>query len=224
MLPRKRLLSSNGGGKSTRTEKGALTIRAPVTGVVLRRLQESEAVVPAGAPLLEIADRADLEIATDYLTTDAVKMRPGMPVVIEHWGGGDLLKGRVRRIDPSGFTKVSALGVEEQRVWVVTDFDEPQQAWQILGDAFRVETRIVVWSSNSALQVPSNALFRRQNEWHVYVVAAGRARQRKIVISHQNDMATEVQSGLSEGDEVVAYPSDQIEDGTRVTAQLSKNE
>ena len=176
--------------------------------------------MPAGEPLLELANRANLEVVSDYLTADAVKIRAGMPVLIDQWGGGEPLKGRVRRVDPPGFTKVSALGVEEQRVWVVVEFEDPYRAWAALGDAFRVETRIVVWHGRQVLQVPTSALFRQADQWQAFVVEHGRAHRRHVIIGHRNDLAAEVLSGLSEGERVVLHPSDQVQEGTRVTERL----
>lgn len=138
-----------------------VVVRAPVDGVVLQRLRESETVVPAGDPLLELADPADLEIVSDLLSTDAVRVDPGDPVHIERWGGDVPLRGRVRRVEPYGFTKISALGVEEQRVNVVIDFVDPRAAWEELGDGYRVEIRVVVWSEEGVVKVPTSALFRR---------------------------------------------------------------
>jgi HlyD family secretion protein len=195
----------------------ALLVRAPVTGVVLRRLHESQAVVPAGQPLLELANRTDLEIASDYLTSDAVKIRAGMPVLIDQWGGGEPLKGRVRRVDPAGFTKVSALGVEEQRVWVVVELEDPYGTWATLGDAFRVQTRIVIWHDSRVLQVPTSALFRESDQWQAFVVKHGRAHRQPVIIGHRNALAAEVRSGLSVGERVIVHPSDQVEEGVRVT-------
>ena len=151
-----------------------ILLRSPVDGVVLRRLRESESVVPAGEPLLEVGDPVNLEIVSDLLSTDAVQVKAGQSVLIEQWGGTDALHGTVRRVEPSGFTKISALGVEEQRVNVVVDFTDPQEAWQALGDGFRVEVRIVVWDSEEALKVPTSSLFREDGEWAVFVVQEGR--------------------------------------------------
>ena len=138
-----------------------VAVKSPADGVVLRRLRESESVVPAGEPLLEVADPAELEIVSDLLSSDAVKVSAGDPVRIEQWGGDAVLDGRVRRVEPSGFTKISALGVEEQRVNVIVDFTDPRAAWDQLGDGYRVELAIVVWQDDDVLQVPTSALFRR---------------------------------------------------------------
>jgi len=200
---------------------GTIRLRSPVDGVILKRLRESEAAVSKGEPLLEVADPADLEVAADFLSTDAVKIRPGMPVRIDQWGGETVLRGRVRRVEPSGFMKISALGVEEQRVWVVVDFADPQAAWESLGDEYRVEVRVVVWEGESALQVPTSSLFRHDGDWAVFAVEDGRARLRMVDIGWRNGLQAEVLSGLEEGMAVIAHPSDAVADGVRVTERQS---
>jgi len=196
-----------------------LEIRAPVTGVVLRRLRESEAVVPAGEPLLEIADPTDLEIVSDYLSTDAVQMRPGMPVEIDRWGGPQPLQGAVRLIEPYGFMKVSALGVEEQRVNVHVQFEDPRAAWQKLGDGYRVETRVIIWQRKNVLKVPVSSLFRVGDQWAVYVDRGGRAAQQIVKIGRRNDLEADVTGGLREGGQVVLHPPDTLTSGTRIEAR-----
>jgi HlyD family secretion protein len=193
-----------------------LQIHAPVTGVVLQRLRESEAVVPAGEPLLEIADPADLEVVSDYLSTDAVEMRPGMPVEIDRWGGDRVLEGAVRLVDPHGFTKVSALGVEEQRVNVITRFVQPRTDWSVLGDGYRVETRVIVWQRSGVLKVPESSLFRRGEKWAVFVDENGRARERTIEVGRRNGLEAEVVKGLSEGERVVLHPPENLTPGARI--------
>jgi HlyD family secretion protein len=193
-----------------------LEIRAPVTGVVLQRLHESEAVVPAGEPLMELADPADLEVVSDYLSTDAVQMRPGMPVDIDRWGGGRTLQGVVRLVEPRGFLKVSALGVEEQRVNVITRFEDPSGAWRALGDGYRVETRVTIWSRDDALRVPIGGLFRLGDGWAAFVVEDGRARVRTVEIGHRGALDTEVLKGLQEGEAVIVHPPDTLADNGRV--------
>jgi HlyD family secretion protein len=196
-----------------------LLLRSPVTGVVLRRLRESRAVVPAGEPLVEVADRADLEIVADYLSSDAVQIKPGMPVHIDQWGGGATLAGAVQRVEPSGFMKVSALGVEEQRVWVVVEFADPYRAWESLGDGYRVETRAVVWRGEDVLRLPTSALFRHGERWAVFVLHAGRARLTEVSIGHRSALQAEVTAGVELGDRVVVHPSDAVVNGVRVRPQ-----
>jgi HlyD family secretion protein len=193
-----------------------IVIRAPVTGVVLKRLRESEAVVPAGEPLLEIGDPGNLEIVSDLLSTDAVKISVGNPVLIDGWGG-DTLEGRVRRIEPSGFTKVSALGVEEQRVNVIVDFDKPTVTGNGLGDGYRVEVRIVISAAENVLKVPISALFRVGDEWALYEVEDGRAVRRTVTIGQRNNLEAEVLSGIQDGKTIVVHPSDAIAAGVRVS-------
>lgn len=196
---------------------GPLTLRSPIDGVVLRRFHESEAVVPAGEPLLEIADPARLEIVSDLLSTDAVRVTAGDRVRIEQWGGGEDLHGTVRRVEPSGFTKISALGVEEQRVNVVVDFDDPRQAWERLGDGYRVELAIVVWQRDDALKVPTAALFRAAGgEWAVFAAEDGRAVEKTVGIGHRGALEAEVLSGLEDGERVIVHPGDAVADGVEI--------
>jgi HlyD family secretion protein len=193
-----------------------LAIRSPVDGVVLKRLRESEAVVPAGEPLLEVGDPHGLEIVSDLLSTDAVKVRAGARVLLEQWGGDHAIEARVRRVEPSGFMKVSALGVEEQRVNVVMDFEDPLEAWSALGDAYRVEVRIVIWERDPVLRLPTSSLFRRGDDWAVFAVSGGRAALRTVVIGRRNAAHAELVSGLDGGASVVLHPSDTLEDGSRI--------
>ena len=196
-----------------------LPVLAPVDGVVLRRLRESESVVPAGDPLVEIGDPRHIEIVSDLLSTDAVRVKPGMRVLVEGWGGAETLAATVRRVEPSGFTKVSALGVEEQRVNVLMDFDAAAEAWKRLGDAFRVEVRIVVWEAASAVKVPTSALFRVGDAWAAYVVEAGRARRVLLELGQRTSREAEVLAGLTEGQIVVVHPGDLLVDGSRVVVR-----
>lgn len=191
----------------------AIPLRSPVTGRVLRIPERSERVVLAGTPLIELGDPARLEIVADLLSSDAVRVEPGDAILIEGWGGGRTLRGRLRRVEPSGFTKVSALGVEEQRVNVIGDFVDPPG---VIGDRYRVEVRIVVWEERDVLQVPTSALFRHGDAWSVFVIEDGRARQRDVRVGHQSTFAAEVMGGLPEGDAVIRNPSDRITDGVRV--------
>jgi HlyD family secretion protein len=191
-------------------------VTAPVDGVVLKRLRESESIVPPGDPLLEIGDPARLEIVADLLSTDAVRVKPGARAIIEQWGGDREIAARVRRVEPAGFTKISALGVEEQRVNVVLDFVNPAAAAAALGDAYRVEVRVVTWEAAAVLKVPTGALFREREKWAVYVVQDGRAARRTIELGHQTGQEAEVLSGLAERDVVVMHPGDSIVDGARV--------
>lgn len=196
-----------------------LNVVAPAGGVVLRRMRESEAIVPAGEPLVEIGDPAQLEIVSDLLSTDAVQVKAGARALIEQWGGEHALDATVRRVEPSGFTKLSALGVEEQRVNVVLDFVRPDDATAALGDAYRVEVRIVTWESPATLTIPTSALFRMGESWAVYVVEQGRAVQRRVAIGHRTGQTAEVTDGLAEGATLILHPGDTVSSGTRVKAR-----
>lgn len=193
-----------------------IALRSPVDGTVLRRMRESEAVVPVGEPLLEVGQAADLEIVSDYLSADAVKIRPGQRALIEEWGGDRPLEGRVRRVEPSGFLKISALGVEEQRVNVIVDLVDPPEARPGLADNFRVELKVVLWEGDDVLRVPSGSLFRDGEQWTVFAVEKGRARLRQVEIGRQGGLAAEVIGGLSEGELVILHPGDSVVDGLRV--------
>lgn len=212
----------------TRPEGRQFEIRSPIDGVVLRRFQESSTVVPLGERLLEIGDPHDLEVRIDVLSQDAVRIRPGQRIVIEQWGGSAELSAWVRRVEPSAFTKVSALGVDEQRVWVYADFAEagaipPGQAAgptgsnpdpPPLGDAYRIEARIVVWEQPDVLKVPAGALFREGDSWAVYRRDASGSAERLLVgIGQRNDLEAEVLSGLQAGDRVVLHPGDRVRPG-----------
>lgn len=191
-------------------------VDAPVAGKVLRVIQESEGVVQAGSPLLEIGDASHLEIVVDVLTSDAVDIALGASVIIDRWGGDEVLHGRVRVIEPSAFTRVSALGVEEQRVNVIIDIDEPYEVWQALGDGYRVEARIVTWEGADIFKVPASSIFRRDEGWAVYVVEAGLVALRSVEVGRSNGLEVEIVSGLEAGDQVVLHPSDQIAEGAQV--------
>jgi HlyD family secretion protein len=191
-------------------------VTAPIAGLILRRAQESEAVVAAGAPLVDIGTLEDLEIVSDLLSTDAVKVKPGASVLIDRWGGEGQLAGRVQRVEPAGFLKVSALGVEEQRVNVIIDFVDPRERRASLGDGFRVEVRIVVWEQKDALVAPTSSLFRADGEWAVFVLDGDRIRRRIVKIGQRNEQSAEVLEGLTAGDRVVAYPGESLTDGAKV--------
>jgi HlyD family secretion protein len=196
---------------------GALTLRSPINGIVLRVHQESEAMVPAGTPLIEVGSPDQLEVVADLLSTDAVKVQSGFAVLIDGWGGETTLSGRVRLVEPAGFTKVSALGVEEQRVNVLVDFDDTRG--KQLGDGYRVEVSVIVWERDGVLKIPTSALFRLGNDWAVFAVRDGKARQTAVEIGHRNAIEAELRSGLSEGDRVIIHPGDTIEDGVSIISR-----
>ncbi len=192
-----------------------IEIRAPVNGQILQRFQDSEAVVNAGATLFALGDSQDLEIFSELLSTDAVQVRPGASVQIDGWGGAPLL-GRVRLVEPAGFLKVSALGIEEQRVRAVIDFTDPPNRWRSLGHDYRVIVHIATWQGQNVLTVPVGALFRAGDKWAVFRNVDGRARITEIAVGHRNSNAAEVMSGLSTGEQIVLHPSDRVRDGTRI--------
>lgn len=191
-------------------------IRAPIHGRVLRLLRESSSIVAPGTELLEIGDATDLELEIDVLSSDAVKIRSGHRVIIEHWGGAHPLRGVVRLVEPSAYTKISALGVEEQRVNVIIDIADPVEKRESLGDGFRVEVKIIVWSADDVLKVPSSALFRDGEHWYVFRIVSGIAKTTKIELGQRNVNHAAVLAGLAENDQVILHPSDQITDGTYV--------
>jgi HlyD family secretion protein len=191
-------------------------VLAPVSGQVLRLQQESAGIVQAGAPLLEVGDPQALEIAVDLLTTDAVHVRPGTEAVITGWGGERPLAGRVSRVEPSGFTRPSALGVDEQRVNVIIALTEPREHWTALGDGYRVEARIVLWQSDSVAQVPHGAVFRHGDGWAAYRVVRERAEVVSVRLGHRGENAVEIVSGLAANDMVVVHPGDRLANGARV--------
>lgn len=188
-------------------------VRSPQKATVLRVLQESDRVVSAGTPLFELGDLDDLEIVAELLSSDAVNVKPGAAMWIGGWGGGHDIAGKVRRVEPSGFTKVSALGVEEQRVNVVGDFVSGSEG---LGDGFRVEVRVVVWESENALRVPGSALYRIGTDWRAFTIEHGRAVSRVVQVGHRTTTEAEALGGLKEGDRVILYPGDRVSEGTRV--------
>jgi len=204
---------------SNAAEPGGLTLRSPVGGTVLRVHQESEALVPAGTPLIEVGNPDELEIVADLLSTDAVKVQPGFAVLIEGWGGETTLHGRVRLVEPAGFTKISALGVEEQRVNVIIDFDDPGGPAKKLGDGYRVEISVIIWERPAVLKVPTSALFRVGDAWAVFAVREGKAAQTEIRIGQRNAIEAELVSGLNEGDQVIVHPGDTIANGVIVVSR-----
>jgi HlyD family secretion protein len=198
-----------------------IALRSPVTGRILRVLQESEGVVSAGAPLVEIGDPRELEIVVDLLSADAVKVEAGQRVIIESWGGDEPLEGRVRLVEPFGFTKVSALGIEEQRVNVVIDLVSPMEEWSRLAHGYQVDARVVLSEAQAVLKLPLTALFRDGDSWAVFVDSGGRAELRRIEIGRRNSVAAEIVAGLEEGERVVLHPSDRVVDGARIAARGS---
>ena len=190
-----------------------IQLRAPVAGRVLRVIEKSERVVPAGTPILTLGDAKRLEIVADVLSTDAVKIQPGMPVLLEGWGGDHPIRARVRLVEPGGFTKISALGIEEKRVNVISDFVDPPGP---LGDGYRVETRTVIWSGENVLKIPQSALFRQGQGWNVFAIENGSAKRREVEIGQRNETEAQILRGLAKGEEVILHPSNELSDGARV--------
>ncbi len=202
-------------------EEDLIPVKSPVSGLVIRVIQESEGVVSAGTPLLELGDPKKLEIITDLISSDAVKINKNNKVIIEDWGGENILYGKVRLIEPFGFTKFSALGIEEQRVNVLIDFVSSQKEWSGLGHGYKVDTKVVIYEKLNALIVPISALFRAENEWAVFVNIKNKARLKKIKIGNKNSLDAEIISGLNEGDQVILHPSNSLEDNKFIRIRQS---
>lgn len=193
-----------------------ISVVSPVDGTVLARLRQSEGAIQAGEPVLVVGNLDSLEVEVDVLSQDAVRLRPGMPVELAGWGGEGVLPARVRRVEPSGFTKISALGVEEQRVWVIVDLAAGREQWPNLGDAYRVEARFILWQGEDVLQIPASALFRTGEGWGVFTIGDGRARLRTVKPGRSNGLVTEILEGLSAGERVILHPGGDIAEGVRV--------
>lgn len=196
-----------------------VSVRSPVSGQVLKIVHQSEGTVAAGQPLLEIGDPHALEAEVEVLSADAVRIHPGTRVTFERWGGEGELEGSVRVVEPVGFTKVSALGVEEQRVRVIVTFTSEPAKWQRLGDGYRVEASFIVWESDDVLQIPASALFRDGGDWTVFSVEQGRAVKRRVQIGKRSGLAAQVLSGIRVGEQVIVHPDDRVKDGVRVVTR-----
>ena len=204
-----RLITVNQSG-DRKLDQELIPVKSPISGIIIRVIQESEGVVSAGTPLLELGDPKKMEIITDLLSSDAVKIKKNSKVIIEDWGGKDSLLGSVRLIEPFGFTKFSALGIEEQRVNVLIDFVSNQSKWIGLGHGYRVDTKIIIYENFEALKVPISALFRMGDDWAVFINDRNKAKLKKIIIGNKNSLEAEVISGLIEGEEVILHPSNSI--------------
>jgi HlyD family secretion protein len=192
-----------------------IQIRSPVAGLVLKIIQESETIVQAGAPLIEIGDPRDLEVVAELLSSDAVQIKVGSSVRIDGWGGAPV-QGRVTRVDPAGFVKISSLGIEEQRVRTWIDFTDPPEVWAQLGHDYRVIVHVTIWQDDTVLTAPAGAFFRKGNDWAVFAIRDGRARSVLVTLGQRNNQTAQILSGLSEGDKVVLHPSDRISEGVAV--------
>lgn len=204
------------GGRAPAAGGEKVVVRSPASGRVMSIVRESEGVVAAGTPLLVVGDPGKIEVEVDVLSPDAVRIRPGTPVRFHRWGGEGVLEGRVRVVEPGGFTKISALGVEEQRVWVIADITSPRELWERIGDGYRLEASFVLWEGKDVLQVPEGAVFRAGGRDVVYAVEGKRARMRSVELGKRNGLSAQVLSGLSEGETVVVHPGDSVKDGGRV--------
>ncbi len=205
--------------EQTQDEPETVSINAPVSGSVLKLHHESEGVVNKGDPLLEIGDPLSLEVEVDVLSRDAIKIVPGTRVRFERWGGDTILQGAVRTIEPVGFTKVSALGVEEQRVLVIVDIISPKEQWQRLGDGYRMETVFILWESKDTLQIPSSALFRKDNKWAVFAINEGRSVLKIVEVGQRSGVSAEVLSGIEEGERIINHPGLNVSDNSRVRSR-----
>ncbi len=201
---------------SSRDSAERLPVRSPIKGRILKVPHECEGPVRTSDPLLEVGDPSILEIEVDVLSSDAVKVKPGMKVLFDRWGGEQTLEGTVRIIEPVGFTKNSALGVEEQRVLIISDFTSPAEQWQRLGDGYRVEARFILWHEEHVLQVPASSLFRYDNGWALFVIEDQYAKRREVKVGQRNGLVAQILEGVKEGDMVINHPSDKIEDGRSV--------
>ncbi|MEZ5841373.1 MAG: efflux RND transporter periplasmic adaptor subunit [Hyphomicrobiales bacterium] len=208
------------GEDEARPENCCVQVRAPVNGRVLKVVNESEQVVPAGTPLIEVGDPANLELVVDLLSRDAVRVVPGARARIDAWGGARTLDATVERIEPAAFTKVSALGIEEQRVKTILRLDSPPDVWRELGHGFRIVAHIVVWQKADAVIVPLAALFRRGDDWATFRVENGVAHLVKVSIGERNQREAEVVDGLSAGDRVILHPNDEITDGAEIAERI----
>ena len=215
-LAQARLLEPASPGKTEPTDDCCISLTSPVNGIILRIPVENEQVIQAGTPLVEIGNPFDTEISVDLLSTDAIQVKPGAAAVVSGWGGPDELKARVKRVDPAAFTKISALGIEEQRVKAILEIADPPAKWTGLGHEFRVFVHITVWQSDNALQIPLSALFRSEGSWAVFKVEGRLAKLTKITAGQINSSHVQILSGLSEGETVIVHPSDLVADGVQI--------
>lgn len=198
-----------------------VAVNSPITGKILKVERKCEGPVMTGEALLEVGDPTALEVEVDVLSADAVKIKPGMKVLFDRWGGDKPLEGVVRLIEPVGFTKISALGVEEQRVWVISNFTTPTDEWQRLGDGYRVDAKFILWQENDVLQIPSSALFRYQGGWAVFTMQDNIAERKMVEIGQRNGLSVQILQGLSEGETIINHPSDAVDDEVRVKPRIN---
>ena len=194
----------------------AVYVSSPVSGNIFRIYHESEGAVNVGEPLMDIGNSKNLEVRVEVLSSDAVKIKQGTNILFKRWGRDEPLTGRVRIVEPAGFTKISSLGVEEQRVLIIADITSPPEMWRVLGDGYRLEAHFIVWEGKDILQVPTSALFRSGKDWAVFAEEKGKARRRLVEVGQRTGLTAEIISGLKESERVVAYPDDSISDGTKI--------
>jgi HlyD family secretion protein len=200
-------------------QQESIVIESPVEGQILTIHQKNEGLIQAGSPIMEIGALRSLEIRSDVLSTDAVRIGQGTDVRIKRWGSDHVLAGSVRRVDPSGYTRISALGVEEQRVPVIIDIMAPRDQWQSLGDGFRVVAEYIIWEGEDVVQVPSSALFRVADQWALFTQDGNRARLQYVTIGQQSGLYTQIVEGIRAGDQILTHPDERIENGTRIRAR-----
>lgn len=207
---------------SVKGEGNSVSVASPVNGIVFRIYRESEGAVNIGEPLMDLGDSRDLEVRVEVLSSDAVKIKKGTQVLFKRWGNDEPLTGEVRLIEPAGFTKISSLGVEEQRVLVLADITSSPEQWNVLGDGFRMEAHFIIWEGENILQIPASALFRQGKDWAVFAAENGRARKRVVEIGQRNGLAAQIISGLKENEQIIAYPDDSISEGTKIKQRQSR--
>ena len=196
--------------------QGTVHVSSPISGAVFRIYRESEGAVGMGEPLMDVGNAKNLEVRVEVLSADAVKIRRGTPVLFKRWGGEGILTGLVRIVEPAGFTKISSLGVEEQRALVIADITAPQERWRSLGDGYRLEAHFIIWEGKDVLQIPAGALFRSGKEWAVFAAESGKAQLRRVAVGQRNGLTAEILSGLKEGERVIAHPDDAVSDGVQI--------
>jgi len=218
-LERAKALLHNFASNKNTASQNKVYVSTPTSGNVFRLYRESEGAVNVGEPLMEIGNSKNLEVRVEVLSSDAVKIKNGTAVFLKRWGGEGTLEGVVRVVEPSGFTKISSLGVEEQRVLIIADIKSPPEMWRALGDAYRLEAHFVVWEGKDVLQVPASSLFRLGQGWAVFVEEKGKAHQRIVEIGQRNGLTAEIISGVNEKEKVIAHPDDSVSNGTRIRAR-----
>lgn len=212
-----------GDGREVQGTQRIFEVFAPIDGRVFRIMRESEGTIASGTALLELANASDLEVVVDFLSQDAVKIKPGARVAFKHWGGTETLTGSIEKIEPSGFTKLSALGVEEQRVNIIAAFDDPALAAQFLGDGFRVTVEVVIWDIKDAVLAPTSSLFFKNDQWQVYLVEGEYARLRSVVTPARNSQSAVIVEGLQPGDQVIIHPGEKVVDGSLVEVSVAED-